>query len=297
MKLNAILLIAAVVIVTALMWYSNTQKTDTVPIIRGDSSPIKERPDERGGMDIAHSDSTIYDSIRNDNSKQRVENLLAENHQNKPKSREELFAGLKTENTLPPTTEDLNTAEEEQDVTPELKDDENVDNRIAGNVPVDEETAIEAEEKPATPEKTQHATPAARPVNKAAAPATASAPTEKNEFKNLLAEVQGLKTTPIQERKPTAPAPAPKAATTNQQGDHYIQIGSLSSEDKAKTHWANRKKEFAAELGNLQLRIENVEIPNKGTYYRVQAGKVSKAYGAEICSKINAKYAQSCIVK
>ncbi|MEC7703399.1 MAG: SPOR domain-containing protein [Pseudomonadota bacterium] len=278
MKLNAILLISAVVIVSALMWYSNTQKTDTVPIIRGDHSPIKERPDERGGMDIAHSDSTIYDSIRNENSKQRVENLLAENQNARPQSREELFAGLKTQNTTP-QSEDIK-------YTQELKDDEGVNSRIAGAVPIDEERPAPVAEKEApTVTTVTHATPTARPAQ-----VKESSKNTKNEFKTLLAEVQGLNTTPIQERKANKPSTPP-------QGTHYVQLGSLSSNESAQKHWQNRLKEFPDLLAGMKLRIQTAEITGKGTYYRVQAGEVSKSHAAEICSKINAKHAQSCIVK
>lgn len=305
MKLNAILLICAVIIAGGLMWYSTHNDSGTVPIIRADNSPIKERPDERGGMSIAHKDSTIYDTMRQKDDKSRVENLLAEHRAQSSVNRDELFAGIKAKQAKA----------EQQNTIKELKDDESVNSRIAGHIPTEgakeeEENTIKDAQQPdhnaqtstAQRKTVQILTPTARPQQKqAAATNTTGHSTGQNkQLTSLLAEVQGLKIDPIQKKVTAQQKTAPQtsaASTTFQTGNNFIQIGSLRSESAAKSHWAARKKEFAAALKGFPLRIEHVEIDGRGSFYRVQGGPASKQSAKQACATINQRHANSCIVK
>lgn len=281
MKLNAILLILAILISGGLVWYSTKTPSDTVPIIRGDQSPIKVKPTERGGMTIANQDSTIYDAMRTENSKRRVENLLAENGQLN-KDREELFAGLKTET-------ERQTEIEQKQIISELKDDESVDSRIAGSVPVDiadEQVEQEASPTETAAKSTLSSTPIARPQRTAEKP---------KKLSNLLAEVQGLKTEPLQKKPKTEKKTS--GTFTFEAGPHFIQIGSLKSQSSAEKHWASRRAQFPNILKHFKLDVEKVAIAGKGDFFRVKAGKASKQTAIKACEALNKKYKQSCIVK
>jgi hypothetical protein len=303
MKLNTVLVFSALVLASGLVWYSVTSKDDGVPIIRADTSPIKIHPDDRGGMEIENKDSTIYQALRKERPSAHVENLLADNAQSNkngsggPINREELFAGLKThqekKSTVPiQTMEPINEAAENanatrltaeqaiQDETPYIKEVIPTPIKELQIIPVD------------TTKKSSIEAPKARPKTLSVTPQMNRNKPEKG-LTSLLAEVQGLKTTPLQSQKSTKKA-APKIAQT---GSSYIQIGSLTSASAAKAHWVTRLQQFPALLKGYKLRVQNVEIAERGTYYRVQGGPVSKESAKHACIEINKRFAKSCIVK
>jgi cell division septation protein DedD len=316
MKLNTILVFSALVLASGLVWYSVTNKDEGVPIIRADNSAIKVHPDDRGGMEIENQDSTIYQALRKDGSSARVENLLANNTQNRdnaaPINRDELFAGLKThqennaaaqiqndltqnETLAAPTHAPIDVqAEKPVIVAPSHKEEDqtksapslatasasinvNDNNNGSGNV-TNNDSAISA--------------PIARPKTISSATQTNTKQPEKA-LTSLLAEVQGLKTAPLHTQKSTTKPTAPSA----QAGHSYIQIGSLTSARAATAHWETRQQQFPALLKGYKLRIQDVEIAGRGTYYRVQAGPVSKESAQQACLEINKRFAKSCIVK
>lgn len=67
-----------------------------VPILRADADPFKVAPDEPGGMNVPHRDSTVFSSLRSQD-EGRVENLLADEPSEDPIPKSQLFAGLNTE--------------------------------------------------------------------------------------------------------------------------------------------------------------------------------------------------------
>ena len=134
--------------------------------------------------------------------------------------------------------------------------------------------------------------PIARPKTISRATQTNTKQPEKA-LTSLLAEVQGLKTAPLHTQKSTTKPTAPSA----QAGHSYIQIGSLTSARAATAHWETRQQQFPALLKGYKLRIQDVEIAGRGTYYRVQAGPVSKESAQQACLEINKRFAKICIVK
>ena len=71
-----------------------------VPIVRADDTPYKIIPDDPGGMEIPNKDSTLFSSLQGDDEDERqVENLLADDENEEPMPRSQLFAGLNTEAT------------------------------------------------------------------------------------------------------------------------------------------------------------------------------------------------------
>jgi hypothetical protein len=308
MKPNAILLICAVIIASGLVWYSANNTSGTVPIIRADNSPIKERPNERGGMNIAHKDSTIYNTMRGSAEQGRVENLLAERPAQGSVNRDELFAGIKAQQIK---KQQAAAVIEPKEI--KATETESASQVMSSNNTVPLSPALEEQSTTTPPEpssaleivKTEKhttvnvTTPKARPRNALTATAKSSTttPADTKQLSSLLAEVQGLKIDPIQKKK-AQPANAPSITqATHSAGSHYIQIGSLRSESAAKAHWAARSKEFAATLKGFSLRIEHIEIAERGSFYRVQGGAVSKETAKKACAVINARHSNSCIVK
>jgi len=86
----------------------------------------------------------------------------------------------------------------------------------------------------------------------------------------------------------------PASGTT--QGDYYVQLGSLRSRADAEKAWDQNKTAFPAQLGNLTLRVQVVDLGAKGTYYRVQGGAIDQATAKSICRAVETKRPGGCLV-
>jgi len=76
---------------------------------------------------------------------------------------------------------------------------------------------------------------------------------------------------------------------------YRIQLASVKSDKLARVAWKKYRQKFSKHLGDLELYIEKVLIPTKGTFHRVQAGVLNKIKAQNICSAlINKK--QPCII-
>ncbi len=101
-------LVVAVAVFSAVLWFSypgkNAGDSLSAPVIRADADPYRAAPDSAGGMEIADSQSTVFNAMRGGEAEEKssappVENLLAAGEDAEPVSRDHLFAGL---NTKPP---------------------------------------------------------------------------------------------------------------------------------------------------------------------------------------------------
>lgn len=116
---------------------------------------------------------------------------------------------------------------------------------------------------PATPAQPQAVTPPSQPARTAAAP---------------------------------TPAPAARSVTATPGGSAKIQLASLKDQAAATSTWNQLQKKFPEILGGLQPSYERVEIANKGTFIRLQAGPLKDRAAAQAaCTALAAKN-QGCIV-
>ncbi|MCI5060745.1 MAG: hypothetical protein MRY79_06715, partial [Alphaproteobacteria bacterium] len=69
---------------------------EMIPVIRADKKDFKAVPQDPGGMEIAHRDSTIFDVFKGEKKQEkvRIENLFAEDENEEPLPRSQLFSGL-----------------------------------------------------------------------------------------------------------------------------------------------------------------------------------------------------------
>lgn len=110
------LVVATAAVVAAVFYYAYPREAARLenaaaPIIRADAAPLKVTPDDPGGMQIAHRDSTVFDAVSG-NGPRRIENLLPPAEQ--PLQRTEMFASFKTDFAdVEGTEEPLSAAEEE----------------------------------------------------------------------------------------------------------------------------------------------------------------------------------------
>jgi cell division septation protein DedD len=89
------------------------------------------------------------------------------------------------------------------------------------------------------------------------------------------------------------PAAAPPPAA---KGGYRVQLGALRSEGAAKEEWARLKQRHGDLLGGLGAAMSRTEIPEKGTFWRIQAGPIADASKAEhVCADLK-KRGVGCIL-
>lgn len=251
-----------------LVWFSyptaGVNDPNATPILYAESGSYKERPDDVGGMQIEHKDSTVFNSIRGGQTDEGdAENLFAKSSvdDTEPVDREKLFSGLKTE---PMAIQDV----EEDTVEPDPV-------RIEAPAPVIEmvketvrqdQPVLKVDVVPVQPPKPRPAT-------------------TKVSAADIIANVA--------QSAPTAKTAPVKAVSS---GNLYVQLGSVKSDAAARSEWKRLQKDFSSQLSDLNLRVQNVTIAGKGTFYRIQGGAVTNAQAKKICAAVNNVRPQGCLV-
>ena len=92
--------------------------------------------------------------------------------------------------------------------------------------------------------------------------------------------------------------PASPPPTTASGGGIRIQLGSLGEANAAEAEWRRLANAYGDVLGGLQHYVERVELPDKGTRFRIQAGGFSdRATASAVCDRLRARApSQGCIV-
>jgi pyruvate/2-oxoglutarate dehydrogenase complex dihydrolipoamide acyltransferase (E2) component len=102
-----------------------------------------------------------------------------------------------------------------------------------------------------------------------------------------------------------APAAAPVAAPAGQSiaslidtvSGYRIQLASVRSEEQAQATWARMQKTNADVLASLTMRAIKVDLGDRGTYYRVQAGPLDESGATLACSKLKGRSVDCIVVK
>jgi cell division protein FtsN len=239
-----------------------------VPIVRADDNPFKVVPDEPGGMKIPYKDSTIFSSLNNDQDR-RIENLLADEDDEEPMPRSQLFAGLNT------------------DQVPEL-------NTEAQETPLDQplRSKIDAEEDhERLSEMTKEAKHVVEEMIDGGVESVMPKPSEVKVTKDVAPKVE-VKTKPAPK-----PTPAPVTTVVSSTGDYYVQLGSVKTADGAESEWKKIAAKYPSILSGYNHRVETADLGEKGTFYRIQAGPVSKDKAVSTCEAIKKINSNGCLLK
>lgn len=229
------------------------------PLIRADQGPTKVAPENPGGMQVPNQDKQIYERL--------------------PGNTPANTATGQTEKLLPPP--------ERPTATPTQPGQPNVATSPSVNVPT----------RPVQTVPNQSPT-ASAPPNRTDAPSPAPVPSSGPQA----TPGQPQAVTPQTARTAAAPtpgqssAPAARTVTATPGGSAKIQLASLKDQAAATATWNQLQKKFPEVLGGLQPSYEKVEIANKGTFIRLQAGPLKdRAEATAACSALAAKN-QGCIV-
>ena len=237
--------------------------TESVPIVRADAGEYKTTPENPGGMEIPYRDSTVFSGTTDSG----TENILADETSEEPVPRSQLFAGLNTEGDQP------------------------------GGAPA------AGGEVEATQAALAKAAPVEAPSNDALVKEAIGVTAQEPSDAPKIAEVPEVTPKVIEEAKaPEAeaaakaePAAGSTAATGVEPGGSYVQLASVKSESGAGGEWKKLQAKYS-NLSGLKYRTQEANLGAKGTFYRIQAGPMSKDDAARICKDIKKTTPGGCLI-
>jgi hypothetical protein len=281
----SIAVVAAASAFGGVIWYAYHQSpgaagNGTPPLVKAEPGPTKVKPDNPGGQEIPFQDSTVYDRLSQNGQKPVVEKLLPPPEQ--PATR-----------TPPPPPAEVTTA------APPLP---------APNAPV-------AQQPVAPPQQTATALPP--PVDVGAPTALAPAPgaiviqpPPPQPKAPEVAPPSPPRTAPVEAAKPQAVAKpaatsiaaliteadvsAPSAKASVGGGTYRLQLSAVRSADAVPAEWARLKRHYP-ELAGLTSSTNKIDTPDKGTFYRVEAGPLDEAEAKSTCTRLRGQ-GLGCIV-
>lgn len=269
----------------AIIWYAYPTAQEKyagkdIPVITAEKTAYKFKPEDPGGMEVPHQDSTVFAPLEKGGEK-AVEKL-------RPAPEEPLDkdAALAQPIKKPPIDTEprdlaLSTIQEipEKAGTPEK-----VETLVSPPKPEEKAEAPKPQPKPDAKK------PETKPVVKAETKPAAPKPEVKAETKPSIVAVESQPLPPLAPATPVEKANVPPAT-----GGVYIQLGAYRDLAGAKADWLQLQKKHS-ELKGLSMHTEVVKIAGKGALTRLQAGKVAEARAKEICSLMKARGNSGCMV-
>lgn len=254
---------AAVVLLGLVVWgsYPDGEEVvagESVPIVRAAAGDYKTTPENPGGMEIPYRDSTVFSAAESNDG---PENILMDETSEQPMPKSELFAGLNTQEAQAPVDE-MAAAEEFAKVE-------------AVEPPSNEQLVSEAIGVPPQPK--------AEPVEEKVAVVTPAPEPAKPE--------------PVKEVVPEAKiesAAGTTAAKTVAAGGYYIQLASVKDTSGAASEYKKLQAKYSG-LSGIDYRTQKADLA-KGTFYRIQAGPMSKDDATRICNQIKQADKNGCLV-
>ncbi|MGB7336086.1 MAG: SPOR domain-containing protein [Salaquimonas sp.] len=290
-------------------------------IIKADTDPIKVKPDEPGGKQIANQDNQVYNKVAGNESEETAQDTLIS-------SRETVNPEVKTDNRLAPKTEP-ETQATTLGISPKKVRTFTVkpDGTIVQSAPTESAptqaaslttpkvTAVEPAPAPITSDPSivsldgasttgviaipqPSPLPAAvqiasAPVQPAPKPIVAPAPVAKAPAPKPVVAPAPSADAPTQIANLDA-TPAPVAPTVSS-SEWKVQVSSQRSRDAAESSFNNIRNRFGSVLGGKSASIQQADVDGKGTFYRVKILADSKADATQLCSRLKAA-GGSCFV-
>jgi hypothetical protein len=262
------------------------------PLVKAETGPVKIKPDNPGGQEIPYQDSTVYDRLNQNGQKPVAEKLLPPPEE--PVTRTPPAPAPPVDATSQPASTSTvaapplpNGAIIQQAAAPPPQ----AADALPPPVDVGAPTALAP-----TPGAIVIRPPAmVQPTTVQAAP-----PQPKP------APVVAPKAQPIKAPPPTsiaalinesggARAPAAKAAPAGG-GSYRLQLSAVRSADAVPEEWARLKRRYP-ELAGMTNSVSKIDTPDKGTFYRVEAGPLDEAAAKSTCTHLRGQGLGCIVVK
>jgi cell division protein FtsN len=271
--LPTLVVLTAVAGFVSLAWYAYHAGTQSVKdedllVVEADTSPIKEKPLDPGGMQFPDQDKTVFDTFSAKQAQPpKVERVL-------PTPEEPAVGFIKEDvRTVPPeAAKALAPAKPEQVIAPDAKVSE-------------EGVAIKMPRSEEAPKPTASETP--KPSDTKPAPKLVKdVPAASSEAQTYIAKTEIAKTE----------TPAPKTAAPAAGGTVKAQLGAYRSQEEAQAAWAKLLKKYPELLSGRERVIVKADLGERGVYYRLRVAGFTNALDAKgFCDKLSTA-GQACML-
>ncbi len=280
--------------------YPAQENSGMLPVITADNTPYKVAPEEPGGMDVPHQDSTVYGTIRSSQLEEKppIENLLEAEQPvdtSQMMTAAPLAATADASATPPPMPDEMADAK----AAMEAAAPPGTPIQEAGSPPaMPEITVTETRTVPQQVEKIPPALRAAAATQKSETAPAGTAPETLAYVRSVMEEAPAPtaeKAAPEAAKIEPAAGASAKAGAAITPGKYYVQVASIPGEAGAPKEWAKLQKTHSA-LAGLSYKLQRADVAGKGTFYRIQAGPMSKDSAKDLCDAIKAQKPGGCLV-
>tara|TARA_R110000868_G_scaffold92100_3_gene255250 strand:- start:25935 stop:26861 length:927 start_codon:yes stop_codon:yes gene_type:complete len=257
-------------------WFYNqgqpAQQEGKLPILLPDPTPVKLRPDDPGGMEVPHRDTTIYEQL---DDSQPEDPVVLQELPDMPKAPEVM-----------PSSDDGG----ETDVADGAS---NAETSVGQVVTETASASSASKSEPAAesaPETATSQTTASIKAPEIAAPSYAEKAIAAAKEKQQAAVVAA----------PATPVAAKANVATGKvsEQDFRIQLASVRDASGAESEWKRLSSKNKDLLGNLQMFVQRTDLGDKGVFYRLQAGPLANAGAAEtLCGNLKQRNVGCLIVR
>lgn len=298
---SIMVLLLAVAGFVALAWYAyqtGSQQAQTassdVVVVEADKTPIKDKPEEPGGMEFPHQEKTIFDALSpapNDATSDGDGVTLVEPEQ---AAQEETKKALEMAQQAPAASSaDAKISEIIRDAAKDEKTDaeKQADDEAAEalKAPKEEVTKATAAPQKAAEEKQKDTS------SKAPDPYAPVAPKSETVLATKTQAAAKLPS-PKLEVKAAPVAPVAPSGNAGAQGKAQIQLGAYGSQAEAQQNWAKIRGAHSDVIGSMSPQIVRADLGAKGVYYRLRvAGFGSVAAAKQTCATLSGR-GQGCFL-
>lgn len=283
----SIAVVAAAAAFGGVIWYAyqsgRSGGSGVPPLVKAETGPVKVKPDNPGGAEIPFQDSTVYDRLDQNGQKPVVEKLLPENET--PVTRPP---------PAPPASADATVLAPPGGAPPPATLPQG-----SGGIIVAPPPTADASPTVLAPTGPVIAPPPSAPAPQVAQipppvktvttppPVTAKAPPAVKPAPDSIAALIGSS-----EAKIASPPPHPATAG----GSYRLRLSAVRSADAVADEWARLKRRFP-ELASLSNATSKIDIPDKGTFYRVEAGPLNETDAKSTCARLRTQGLGCIVVK
>jgi len=293
---SSIAVVAAIAAFGGVIWYAyhsgkDANRSGVPPLVKADPGPVKVKPDNPGGAEIPFQDSTVYDHLDKNGQKPVVEKLIAPPEV--PIERPQPGAAPAADAGAPPADAPVvATTQLPPPLPAPLPPAQNVAPlpQAAVGAPVTDAGAPTALapspgaiviQPPAVAPPRPVVAPPLKPIVTAAPKPEPAKPAPPTSIAALINDAGGT---------------APAAKSSSAGGSYRLQLSAVRSPDAVADEWARLKRRYP-ELASLKNATNKIDVPGKGTFYRVEAGPLDEAAAKSTCTRLRGQGLGCIVVK
>ncbi len=291
----ALIAVGAVIAFGTSIWYAyqygvNQQVAANPPLIKAEPGPTKLKPDDPGGMAVPDRDKLVYDRVTDSPPEPRTERLL-------PPPDEPM---AKPDAPPPPPAVEQAANEPKTEAAKDVADATPPPPPAPAAEPATEAAGKETSGQEELPAKTVDKLVAVAPAAAPPPPASEPKPAAQAEPAKPAAEPpKQAAVSPPPKPQPAAKAPSkPKPEKAAGAGSYRVQLASFRTSKAANDAWSKLRKSNISLLRDLTAHVTRVELGQKGTFYRLQAGSFAQEGRARsICTELKARQVDCLVVR